>query len=47
MPSEIMYVVCRQCGEAFESNALDVAHAHAGTCGSDQGFDVCTEDEAF
>jgi hypothetical protein len=40
-----MYVVCRQCGEAFDD--LTIAHGHAGTCGSDQGFDVCDENEAF
>jgi hypothetical protein len=43
----MMYVACRQCGEVFDQNALTVALDHAGTCGSDQGFDVVTEDEAF
>ena len=43
----MMYVACRQCGEVFDQNALDVAREHAGTCGSDQGFDVVTEEEAF
>lgn len=42
---EKMYVACRQCGEVFDD--LTIAHGHAGTCGSDQGWDVVTEDEAF
>lgn len=42
-----MYVECRQCGEVFDQNALDIARDHAGTCGSDQGFDIKTEEEAF
>ena len=40
-----MYVACRQCGEVFDD--LTIAHDHTGTCGSDQGWDVVTEDEAF
>lgn len=42
---EKMYVACRQCGEVFDD--LTIAHGHAGTCGSDQGWDVVTEGEAF
>lgn len=41
----MFYVACRQCGEVFSD--LAIAHEHIGTCGSDQGFDVVTEEEAF
>jgi hypothetical protein len=37
------YLVCRQCGEAFDS--LDPAHDHqkAADCGSWQGWDIQPE----
>lgn len=44
-PDGKMYVACRQCGEVFDD--LVIAHGHAGSCGSDQGWDVVTEKEAF
>lgn len=44
-PAAKMYLACRQCGEVFDD--LTIAHGHAGTCGSDQGWDVVTESEAF
>lgn len=44
---EQMYLVCRQCGEAFHPEAIAIAHDHAGGCGSDQGFDIQPESEAF
>jgi hypothetical protein len=42
---EQLYIVCRQCGEAFDN--MGPAWGHAGTCGSDQGFDLLPESEAF
>lgn len=42
---ERLYVACRQCGEVFDD--LSIAYGHAGTCGSDQGWDIVTEEEAF
>lgn len=39
------YIVCNQCGEAFDS--IIAANGHAGTCGSDQGFDIQPESEAM
>lgn len=38
-----LLVVCRQCGLPFE--VLAEAVGHAGTCGSDQGFDVMMASE--
>ena len=40
------YLVCRQCGEAFDS--IETARDHApGDCGSWQGFDLLPESEAM
>lgn len=44
---EQQFLVCRQCGEAFHPEAIDIAADHVGTCGSDQGFDIQPESEAF
>lgn len=43
---EQLYLVCRQCGEAFD--CLATANGHLpGLCGSPQGFDVLPESEAM
>lgn len=39
------YIVCNQCGEAFDS--IIPASGHAGTCGSDAGFDIEPESVAM
>lgn len=39
------YIVCNQCGEAFDG--IIAANGHAGSCGSDQGFDILPESEAM
>lgn len=43
---EPLYLVCRQCGEAFDSITTAYAHPPRG-CGSYQGFDVQPESEAM
>lgn len=42
-----MYVVCRQCGEAFDDLLIAYTEHIPGVCGSDAGFDIVTEAEAF
>lgn len=42
---EKLYVACRQCGEVFDD--LANANGHTGSCGSEQGWDIVTEEEAF
>jgi hypothetical protein len=43
---EQVYLVCRQCGEAFDSMESAAGH-EPGRCGSDQGWDLLPESEAF
>ena len=43
---EKLYLVCRQCGEAFDEIGTAASH-EPGTCGSDQGFDILPESEAL
>lgn len=43
---EQMYLVCRQCGEAFDSMKTALDHLPIG-CGSDQGWDLLPESEAM
>lgn len=42
-----LYLVCRQCGEAFHLSAIDSAHSHTSeehpNCGSYRGFDILPE----
>ena len=44
--TEQMYLVCRQCGEAFDSIDTATSHLPIG-CGSDQGWDILPESEAM
>lgn len=43
---EQLYLVCRQCGEAFDCMATANDHT-PGHCGSYRGFEVLTETEAM
>jgi hypothetical protein len=40
------YLVCRQCGEAFDSMEAATTH-EPGQCGSDQGWDLLPEEDAL
>lgn len=46
---EPLYLVCRQCGEAFHLDAARVAYEEhtPGSCGSEQGWDLLPESEAL
>lgn len=44
---EQLYLVCRQCGEAFDSMAVAAVEHKPGNCGSEQGWDLVVESEAF
>jgi hypothetical protein len=45
-PAEQLYLVCRQCGEAFDD--IKIAFNHKpGDCGSVLGFDILPESEAM
>lgn len=44
---EKLYVVCRQCGEAFDDITIAYAEHIPGECGSEQGWDILPESEAF
>lgn len=42
---EKLYIVCRQCDDAFGN--LESALSHVGSCGSYQGFDIEPESVVF
>lgn len=44
---EQLYIVCNQCGEAFDSITPAYAHQLQRDCGSPQGFDIMVESEAM
>lgn len=44
---EKVYIVCRQCGEAFDDMTVAYQVHQPGQCGSDQGWDLLPESEAM
>lgn len=44
---EKVYIVCRQCGEAFDDMTIAYQVHQPGQCGSDQGWDLLPESEAM
>lgn len=46
---EMLYLVCRECGEAFSD--FTVAYSHKKSCDDEERFEacfeLCTESEAF